>query len=117
MGHTILPGSNAAILVLVLPIVTAVFAFFILKEKMTPIRWISFIIAIIGVLLCSTNDIKHMDLGSKYATGNLLIFLAILGNAYYNVGCKKIASKYTEMEMVFYTYFVGYFINAAGIVL
>src|SRR6195952_218820 len=99
-------ASNAAILVLALPVITAVFAFFILKEKMTPIRWISFIIAIIGVLLCSTNDIKHMDLGSKYATGNLLIFLAILGNAYYNVGCKKIASKYTEMEMVFYTYFV-----------
>lgn len=99
-------ASNAAILVLALPVVTAVFAFFILKEKMTPIRWISFIIAIIGVLLCSTNDIKHMDMGSKYAMGNLLIFLAILGNAYYNVGCKKISGKYTEMEMVFYTYFV-----------
>ena len=47
-----------------------------------------------------------MDLGSKYAMGNLLIFLAILGNAYYNVGCKKISGQYTEMEMVFYTYFV-----------
>lgn len=99
-------ASNAAILVLALPVVTAVFAFLILKEKMTPIRWVSFIIAIIGVLLCSTNDIKHMDMGSKYALGNLLIFLAILGNAYYNVGCKKISGKYTEMEMVFYTYFV-----------
>lgn len=99
-------ASNAAILILALPVITAVFAFFILKEKMTPIRWVSFIIAITGVLLCSTNDIKHMDLGSKYALGNLLIFLAILGNAYYNVGCKKISGKYTEMEMVFYTYFV-----------
>ncbi|MFT3934455.1 MAG: DMT family transporter [Chitinophagaceae bacterium] len=99
-------ASNAAILVLALPVVTAVFAFFILKEKMTPIRWVSFIIAIIGVLLCSTNDIKHMDLGSRYAVGNIMIFVAILGNAYYNVGCKKIAHKYTEMEMVFYTYFV-----------
>ena len=99
-------ASNAAILMLALPVVTAVFAFLILREKMTPLRWISFIIAIIGVLLCSTNDIKHMDMGSKYAVGNLLIFLAIIGNAYYNVGCKKIADKYTEMEMVFYTYVV-----------
>jgi drug/metabolite transporter (DMT)-like permease len=99
-------ASNAAILILALPVVTAVFAFFILGEKMTSTRWLSFIIAIAGVLLCSTNDIKHMDLGSRYATGNLLIFLAILGNAYYNVGCKKVAHKYTEMEMVFYTYFV-----------
>ncbi len=99
-------ASNAAIIVLALPVVTAVFAFFILREKMTPVRWLSFIIAIIGVLLCSTNDIKHMDMSSKYVLGNLLIFLAILGNAYYNVGCKKISGKYTEMEMVFYTYFV-----------
>lgn len=99
-------ASNAAILMLALPVVTAVFAFFILREKMTPIRWLSFIIAIAGVLLCSSNDIKQMDMGSGYAWGNLLIFLAILGNAYYNVGCKKIAEKYTEMEMVFYTYVV-----------
>jgi drug/metabolite transporter (DMT)-like permease len=99
-------ASNAAILVLALPVITAVFAFFLLKEKMNTIRWISFGIAIIGVLLCSTDDIKKMDLSSRYALGNLLIFLAIIGNAYYNVGCKQVAEKYTEMEMVFYTYLV-----------
>lgn len=99
-------ASNAAILVLALPVVTAVFAFFILKEKMNTIRWISFFIAIIGVLLCSTNDIEHVDISSKYALGNILIFIAILGNAYYNVGCKQISGQYTEMEMVFYTYLV-----------
>ncbi|GAB3902829.1 DMT family transporter [Larkinella knui] len=99
-------ASNAAILVMTLPIITAVFAFLILKEKMNTARWISFGIAIVGVALCSTNDIKQVDLGSRYALGNLLIFLAILGNAYYNVGCKKIADRFTEMEMVFYTYLV-----------
>jgi len=99
-------ASNAAILVLALPVITAVFAFLILKEKMNKLRWISFAIAIIGVVLCSTNDIRQMDLSSKYAVGNLLIFLAIVGNAYYNVGCKKVAERFTEMEMVFYTYLV-----------
>ncbi len=99
-------ASNAAILVLALPVITAVFAFFILKEKMNKIRWASFAIAILGVLLCSTSDIRQMDLSSKYAIGNLLIFLAIIGNAYYNVGCKKVADRFTEMEMIFYTYLV-----------
>lgn len=97
-------ASNAAILTLCLPVFTAIFAFLILKEKMNKIRWISFIIAIIGVILCSTGDIKQMDLGSKYAVGNILIFLAIIGNSYYNVGIKKIADRYSEIEMVFYTY-------------
>jgi len=99
-------ASNAAILVLALPVITAVFAFLILKEKMNKIRWASFAIAILGVILCSTSDIRQMDLSSKYAIGNLLIFLAIIGNAYYNVGCKKVADRFTEMEMIFYTYLV-----------
>jgi len=99
-------ASNAAILTLTLPIITAVFAFLILKEKMSRTRWLSFIIAIIGVILCSTGEIKQMNFSSKYAVGNLLIFLAVLGNSYYNVGIKKIANRYTEMEMVFFTYVI-----------
>lgn len=99
-------ASNAAILTLALPVTTALFAFLILREKMNKIRWISFSIAILGVILCSTRDIKQINFGSKYALGNLLIFLAIVGNSYYNVGIKKIAERYTEMEMVFYTYAV-----------
>ncbi|MBL7769637.1 MAG: DMT family transporter [Flavipsychrobacter sp.] len=99
-------ASNAAIMVLILPVLTALLAFLLLKEKMTKIRWICFGIAIIGVLLCSTNDIKQMDLGSEYAFGNLLIFIALIGNAYYNVGCKKIAHRFSGMEMVFYTYLI-----------
>ena len=99
-------ASNAAILTLALPVITALFAFLLLKEKMNRIRWVSFIIAIIGVILCSTGDIRQLDFGSKYAIGNILIFLAIVGNSYYNVGVKKVADRYTEREMVFYTYVV-----------
>lgn len=99
-------ASNAAILTLILPVTTAIFAFLLLKEKMNWVRWISFVIAILGVLLISTGDIKQLNFGSKYAIGNLLIFMAIIGNSYYNVGCKKISSRYSEIEMVFYTYVV-----------
>lgn len=99
-------ASNAAILTLSLPVITALFAFLMLKEKMNAARWISFIIAIIGVVLCSFGEIKRLDFGSAYAVGNLLIFIAIVGNAYYNSGCKKIADSYSEIEMVFLTYIV-----------
>src|SRR5512140_1844458 len=99
-------ASNSAILTLCLPVITALFAFFLLKEKMNRVRWLSFIIAIAGVLLISTGDIKQLNFSSKYAIGNLLIFLAIVGNSYFNVGCKKISARYSEIEMVFYTYIV-----------
>jgi drug/metabolite transporter (DMT)-like permease len=97
-------ASNAAILTLCLPVITALFAFLLLKEKMNIIRWGSFIIAIIGVILCSTSNIKQLNFSSKYTIGNILIFLAIVGNAYYNTGIKKIVNRYSEIEMVFFTY-------------
>jgi drug/metabolite transporter (DMT)-like permease len=97
-------ASNAAILTLCLPVITALFAFLLLKEKMNMIRWVSFIIAIIGVILCSTGNIKRVSFSSKYTIGNILIFLAVVGNAYYNTGIKKIANRYSEIEMVFFTY-------------
>ncbi len=99
-------ASNAAILTLALPVTTAIFAFFLLKEKMNGVRWFSFIIAIAGVILISLGDIKQANFGSQYAIGNLLIFLAIVGNSYFNVGIKKIADRYTEAELIFFTYVV-----------
>ncbi|HEC43898.1 MAG TPA: DMT family transporter [Bacteroides sp.] len=99
-------ASNSAILSLCLPVITAVFAFIILKEKMNKVRWLSFIIAIVGVILISTGDIQQLNFSSKYALGNILVFVAIISNSYFNVGIKKIASRYSEMEMIFYTYIV-----------
>src|SRR4030042_353235 len=55
------------------------FALLLLKEKMNIVRWLSFIIAIAGVILCSTGDIKQSNFSPKYAIGNILIFLAIVG--------------------------------------
>ena len=46
-------ASNAAILYLTIPIITAVLASMILGEKMTRIRWLSLFIALCGVLILS----------------------------------------------------------------
>jgi drug/metabolite transporter (DMT)-like permease len=45
-------------LMLALPVSTAVLAFLLLGEKMTSIRWVSFGLAILGVLLCSNFDLR-----------------------------------------------------------
>ncbi len=97
-------ASNGSIISLTLPVVSALLAVIFLKEKMNTLRWISFGIAIIGVVLCSKKDIASTDFSSNYMIGNLLIFSGILGSGYYNTICKKIAEDYTEMEMLFYTY-------------
>jgi drug/metabolite transporter (DMT)-like permease len=97
-------ASNAAVINLTLPVSTALFAFLFLRERMTAIRWMSFAIAILGVLLCSGIDFHGLSFGSGYLAGNLLIFGATLGSAFYNSYGKKALLWHSPMQMLFYTY-------------
>jgi drug/metabolite transporter (DMT)-like permease len=97
-------ASNAAIISLTLPVVSALLAVVLLKEKMNTLRWISFFIAIVGVVLVSLKDILSVDFSMQFLIGNALIFSGILGSGFYNTMCKKISGDYTEMEMLFYSY-------------
>jgi drug/metabolite transporter (DMT)-like permease len=97
-------ASNAALLMLTLPVSTAFLAFLFLHEKMTTIRWISFGLAIIGVVMCSDIDFRTLNFGKGYLYGNVLIFLGTLGSAFYNSYGKKILERYSPTEMLFFTY-------------
>jgi drug/metabolite transporter (DMT)-like permease len=109
-------ASNAALLMLTLPISTAVLAYVFLSERMTRVRWISFALAIVGVLMCSNLDFAHMDFGKGYLLGNALILLGTLGSAFYNSYSKKVLERYSPLEVLFYTY-VGMFILMTPLVL
>ena len=97
-------ASNAALLMLTLPVSTAFLAFIFLHEKMTPVRWVSFGLAIVGVLMCSDIDFRTLNFGKGYLYGNALIFIGTLGCAFYNSYGKKILERYSPTEMLFFTY-------------
>lgn len=109
-------ASNASLLMLTLPISTAILAVILLGERMTPVRWGSFAMAVIGVLLCSDIDFKSLSLGKGFLFGNVLIFLGTLGSAFYNSYGKKVLERYSPMEMLFYTY-VSMFVIMTPLVL
>jgi len=97
-------ASNAALLMLTLPVSTAILAIIFLHERMTWVRWASFLLAIAGVLMCSGIDLRSLNFGTSYFYGNLLILLGTLGSAFYNSYGKKVLERYSPMEMLFYTY-------------
>ena len=97
-------ASNAALLMLTLPVSTAFLAFVFLHEKMTPVRWVSFGLAIIGVLMCSDINFRTLNFGKGYLYGNALIFIGTLGSAFYNSYGKKMLERYSPTEMLFFTY-------------
>jgi len=99
-------ASNAALLMLTLPISTAFMAYFFLGERMTLVRWISFLLALIGVIECSGIDWKELNLTSvRFLLGNVLIFLSVNGSAFYNVYSKKLLRKYSPLQVLLYSYY------------
>ena len=103
-GTRMSTASNAAIIMLAIPVCTAVFAYLFLGERMNGVRWLSFAIALVGVLLCSETDLRNMSLGGATLAGNALIVAGMLGSAFYNSYGKKALERYSPMEMLFYTY-------------
>lgn len=100
-------ASNASVLSLTVPIATALMAHLLLGERMTATRWISFVFATIGVVICSLGDFRAMDLGSSgLLFGNVLIFVAMLGSAFYNVYSKRLLDRYSPLEVLLGSYIV-----------
>lgn len=99
-------ASNAALLMLALPIVTSFMAYLILSETMTRVRWISFGLALAGIAVCSGVDWKTLNFsGSSNALGNLLIVASVCGSAFYNVYSKKLLGQYTPLQVLLYSYY------------
>jgi drug/metabolite transporter (DMT)-like permease len=101
-------ASNAALLSLALPVSTAAMAYFLLGERMTGARWISFALALGGVLACSGVDWKALDFSSaRYLWGNLLILASVSGSAFYNVYSKKLLVRYSPIQVLARSYYAA----------
>jgi drug/metabolite transporter (DMT)-like permease len=99
-------ASNGALLMLTLPISTAVMAYFILGERMTWVRWVSFALALAGVMECSGVDWKELDMTSpRFLLGNLMLFVSVLASAFYNVYSKNLLLRYSPLQVILYSYY------------
>jgi len=98
-------ASNGAILNLLIPVISAVLASIMLRERMTPLRILSLLIGLAGVVLMSSGDIQHASFfQSKFFLGNLMIFAGCAGSAFYNVYCKGLLQRFEEIEILIYSY-------------
>lgn len=98
-------ASNAAILSLLIPVISAVLASLMLKEKLTGLRILTFGIGLAGVLLMSVQDLRNSKLlDTRMLSGNLLIFAGCAGSAFYNVYCKGLMARFKEIEILIYSY-------------
>jgi len=98
-------ASNGAILNLLIPVISAVLASLMLKERLTPLRIAALLIGLVGVILLSASDLRESSFGQmKFLTGNILIFGGCLGSSFYNVYCKGLMQKFQEVEILIFSY-------------
>jgi drug/metabolite transporter (DMT)-like permease len=103
-------ASNAAVLSLLIPVISAVFASAMLGERLTRLRCVSFVIGLGGVLLMSIQDLRESAfLESKMLAGNLLILAGCAGSAFYNVYCKGLMRRFREEEILIFSYIFASF--------
>ena len=98
-------ASNAAIFNLMIPVITAVLASCMLRERITVLRVSALLIGLAGVLLMSVDDLRQSAFAQmRYLTGNLLILAGCLGSSFYNVYCKGLLRRFQEVELLIFSY-------------
>ncbi|RHW77559.1 DMT family transporter [Colwellia sp. RSH04] len=92
-------ASQAGVLVSCFPLLVAVVAYFMLKEKVTKQLAIGFSFCIGGgVLLTIVSESSNH--ASNPALGNFLEFLAMICAAYYAVSVKKLSTRYSPLALI-----------------
>jgi len=98
-------ASNGAVLNLLIPVISAVLASVMLAERLSKLRIASLVIGLVGVLLMSVKDLEQSSLlDSSYLIGNLLVLAGCCGSSFYNVYCKGLLARYSEVEILIYSY-------------
>jgi len=82
-----------------------VLASILLRERITLLRVVSLGIGLAGVVLLSVSDLRQSSFGEmRFLTGNVLILGGCLGSSFYNVYCKGLMQRFTEIEILIYSY-------------
>lgn len=101
-------ASNASVIALTVPVLTALSASLFLHERMTKLRWLSFAIAILGVCLISAKDIHDARLFRlEYMAGNLFVLVSCAGSAFYNSYTRRALSRFSPAQVLVWSFIVA----------
>jgi drug/metabolite transporter (DMT)-like permease len=98
-------ASNGAILSMLIPILTAVIATLLLREKLLPLRVAALLLGVAGAALLSPIPSRTTGVaGGQAMEGTFLIALGCLGSAFYNVYSKRLLEQFSGADVLFFSY-------------
>lgn len=100
-------GSNGAIIYMTLPIIILILAVPMLGERLTGIRVVTFVLALIGTAFVSRDDLIGGRFTMSTLLGNMVILSGVLGSAFFVIYSKRVLEHYTGLEVLVYSYIVS----------
>lgn len=101
-GLSSVPAATASVVNATVPVITALIAGVVYREKVRGFQWVAVIIELIGVAVLTV-----MSGGLTRSHGLLWLFLAALSLSTYNILQRKLTKKYTAMQASTYSIFAG----------
>lgn len=99
-------STVASVIIATIPVITPVFATFLLKEKITKFNIIGIFISFFGVLVMVIDKNLNFTASPK---GIALLFLAVFSTIGYAVTIKKLSASYQSATIITYQNIIGVF--------
>jgi drug/metabolite transporter (DMT)-like permease len=106
-GMQYVSSTIAAVIISMIPVITPIFAFKLLDERLNRYNVLGLIISFVGVVVMLINPGSSSDFTMK---GVLLLFLAVLGAVGYGITIKKIAGSYSSLTITKFQSIFGTFL-------
>jgi drug/metabolite transporter (DMT)-like permease len=101
-GQETVTASTGSIIITTVPVITALLARFVYKEKLYKFQWIAIVIEFVGVIVLTL-----MDGVFSINIGLLWLFLAALSLSIYNLLQRKLTKVYTALQTSAFSIFFG----------
>ncbi len=105
-GMMYVTATLASVIVALIPLVTPLFAWFFIKEKVTPYEIAGLIVSFFGVLMLVMQDFQ---LSGKFI-GYILMFVAVIGGTNYGIALRTLTDKYNSITIVKTQTLIGAFL-------
>lgn len=101
-GSETVTASTSSLMIATVPIITALLAHFLYKERLKPFQWIGIVISFFGVVV-----LTFLDGISTFNKGVALLLLAAVLLSLYNLLQRKLTKSYSALQTSAFSIFAG----------
>ncbi len=103
-GIELVSPTVASIIISTIPVVTPIFAYFFLKERLTKLNILGLLISFSGVVIILTTKNSDLIVSAK---GIALLFLSVFSGVGYGITTKKLSLRYSPLTIVYTQNLIG----------